>query len=347
MRLEDVAKRAKVSIATVSRVVNETNTVSSATRRRVLAALEELNYTPNLQARLLVSGQSNILGLIVSNLENPFFVDLFHLLESYAANAGYELIVANTNYEPKRLAETLRMLRGRCVTGIAIAASETLPREVSEMLAAKTPVICINTNEALHGLSHIRVDARSGMRKLVDHLASLGHRRLAYLCHERTYKGGTDERHATFEETCDAHDIEYVHVPMPARESWEDGRNAVRKLLAQGFDASGIVCVNDMTALSVLRALCDHGIRCPEQVSVTGFDNIPIAHLTCPSLTTASIASDRIAEMIFKTLTAAPSSAATDSTFDPELLVRESTGPYSGCGIVSAKAQKSKVKTRK
>jgi len=345
MGLEAVAKLANVSVSTVSRVVNDTNTVSSATRKRVLAALEELNYTPNLQARLLVSGQSNILGIIVSNLENPFFVDLFHRLETHAARAGYEMILANTNYEPKRLAETLRMMRGRCVTGIAIAASETLPREVSELLAAKTPVICINTNEALPGLSHIRVDARSGMRKLVGHLASLGHRKLAYLRHERTYTGGTDKRRAAFEETCAAHGIEYIHVSMSSRESWEDGRNAVRKLYSLGFDASGIVCVNDMTALSVLRALRDHGIRCPEQVSVTGFDNIPIAHLICPSLTTASIASDSIASMIFKTLTAEPSAAATDSTFDPELIVRESTGPYRGCGLISANTHQASGKS--
>ena len=113
----------------------------------------------------------------------------------------------------------------------------------------------------------------------------------------------------------------------------------MRKLSSLGFDASGIVCVNDMTALSVLRALRDRGIRCPEDVSVTGFDNIPIAHLCCPSLTTASIASDWIASMIFKTLTAAPSAVATDSTFDPELIVRESTGPYRGSGFLSAEQQ--------
>ena len=338
MRLEDVAKRANVSVATVSRVVNETSHVSNATRKRVLAVLEELNYTPNLQARLLVSGQSNILGIVVSNLENPFFVDLFHRLEGHAAKAGYELIVANTNYEPARLAKTLRMMRGRCVAGIAIAASETLPREVSEMLAAKIPVICINTNQALQGLSHIRVDARSGMRKLVGHLASLGHRRLAYLHHERTYSGGTDERRLAFEETCAMHNVEYVHVPMNSRESWEDGRNAMRQLSGLGFDASGIVCVNDMTALSVLRALRDEGVLCPEEVSVTGFDNIPIAHLSCPSLTTASIASDSIAEMIFRTLVSVPGSAATDSSFHPELIVRESTGPYRGCGFLTAKS---------
>jgi len=345
MRLEDVAKRANVSIATVSRVVNETDVVSHTTRKRVLAALEELNYTPNLQARLLVSGQSNILGIIVSNLENPFFVDLFHRLEMYVARAGYELIVANTNYEPARLAEALRIMRGRCVRGIAIAASETLPREVSELLAAKIPVICVNTNEALQGLSHIRVDARSGMRKLVGHLASLGHRRLAYLHHERIYTGGTDQRRLAFEETCEAHGVEFVHVPMPSRESWEDGLNAIRKLSSMGFDASGIVCVNDMTALSVLRALRDEGIRCPEEVSVTGFDNIPIAHLCCPSLTTASIASDSIAAMIFKTLVAGAGSAATDSTFQPELIVRESSGPYRGVGLLSAKTNQATGKS--
>jgi len=335
MRLEDVAKRAKVSISTVSRVVNESNTVSGARRKRVLAALEALNYTPNLQARLLVSGTSNILGIVVSNLENPFFVDLFHLLEVQATRAGYELIVANTNYDPERLAQTIRMMRGRCVGGIAIAASETLPREVSEMLAANIPIVCINTNEALPGLSHIRVDARSGMKKLVDHLASLGHRRIAYLSHDRNYTGESDERHATFVETCAAHGIEQVHGGMPSQESWEDGRNAVRQLISQGFDASAIVCVNDMTALSVLRAIRDRDINCPGQVSVTGFDNIPIAHLACPSLTTAHIARDQIAAMILKSLTAKPGTPA-DTSIDPELIVRESTGPFRGYGLLTA-----------
>lgn len=337
MRLEDVAKRANVSISTVSRVVNHANTVSGATRKRVLAALEELNYTPNLQARLLVSGTSKTLGIIVSNLENPFFVDLFHLLEAHATRAGFELIVANTNYEPERLAQTLRMMRGRCVAGIAIAASETLPREVSELIAAKVPVICINTNEALQGLSHIRVDARSGMKKLVDHLASLGHRRLAYLCHERTYTGESDQRHSTFVETCKTHSMDHVTVTMPARESWEDGRNAVRQLIQQGFDASAIVCVNDMTALSVLRGLRDRDINCPGHVSVTGFDNIPIAHLACPSLTTAHIPRDIIAAQLFKALTAKPGAPATDTSVDPELIVRESTGPFRGYGLLSSK----------
>jgi DNA-binding LacI/PurR family transcriptional regulator len=337
MRLEDVAKRANVSISTVSRVVNETNTVSGATRKRVLAALEELNYTPNLQARLLVSGTSKTLGIVVSNLENPFFVDLFHRLEAHATREGYELIVANTNYEPERLAQTLRNMRGRCVAGIAIAASETLPREVSELITANIPIVCINTNEALPGLSHIRVDARSGMRKLVDHLASLGHRRIAYLCHDRNYTSDSDERHSTFVETCTTHGVEHVHIHMPARESWEDGRNAVRQLISRGFDASAIVCVNDMTALSVLRALRDRDINCPGHVSVTGFDNIPIAHLACPSLTTADIPRDTIAAQLFKSLTAKPGTPATDTSVDPELIVRESTGPFRGYGLLSSK----------
>ena len=127
-----------------------------------------------------------------------------------------------------------------------------------------------------------------------------------------------------------------MHVGMPSQESWEDGRNAVRQLIHQGFDASAIVCVNDMTALSVLRALRDRDISCPGHVSVTGFDNIPIAHLACPSLTTAHVPRDQIAEMLFKSLTAKPGTPATDNSVDPEVIVRESTGPFRGYGLISA-----------
>ena len=110
MRLEDVAKRARVSVSTASRAVNGLDVVSTATRKRVLAAMEELNYTPNLQARSLVSGQTKTLGIIVSNLENPFFIELFRLLELHARGGGYDVLLANTNYNPDQLARTVRVM---------------------------------------------------------------------------------------------------------------------------------------------------------------------------------------------------------------------------------------------
>ena len=341
MRLEDVARRAKVSVSTVSRVVNNQEAVRPATRRRVLNAIGELNYTPNLQARTLVSGQSKILGIIVSNLKNPFFVDVFHLFEAYATAQGYELLLANTNYDPERLAQSIRLMLGRCVAGIAIAVSEMLPKETAEIIAARTPVVCFNTGEGQPDLEHIRLDSRKGMRKLVEHLYSMGHRRMAYIGHEHVFKT-TDERRSTFTEVAETLGIEHIELPIVSQDGWKEGRDAVRLLVDRGFDASGIVCVNDITAFGVLRELHTRGIRVPEEVSVTGFDNVDVSQFACPSLTTAHIPCDEVAQMMIKALIAKPGEAVGNYTVDPEIIVRESTGPYGGCGVVSATQRKRK-----
>ncbi len=124
MSLEDVAKRARVSSATVSRVLNNLDVVKSSTRARVMKAVAELNYHPNLHARTLAGGQSRTLGIVVSNMENPFFFDVFQSLESDAHAHGYEVVAANTGYEPERLVSSIRLMMGRRVAGLAVIVSE-------------------------------------------------------------------------------------------------------------------------------------------------------------------------------------------------------------------------------
>jgi transcriptional regulator with XRE-family HTH domain len=135
MTLEDVAKRARVSTATVSRVLNGGLGVRPATRSRVLRAIEELNYTPDLNARSLAGGQLRSLGVVVSNIADPFFLDIFRSIEASARQRGYDLIVANTDYEPERLASSVMTMLGRRVAGLALVVSETVPPVVSRIVA--------------------------------------------------------------------------------------------------------------------------------------------------------------------------------------------------------------------
>jgi DNA-binding LacI/PurR family transcriptional regulator len=336
MRLEDVAKRAKVSMSTVSRVVNGLDNVRASTRKRVLAALEELNYTPNLQARSLVSGQSKTIGIIVSNLSNPFFVDLIHRLELQAQIDGFEVVLANTNYDPERLHSMLQMMLGRRVAGLAIAVSETLPKELLASVASRVSTVCFNTGEGDEDIGHINLNARKGIQKLVEHLYSLGHRRMAYIGHQRSLKT-TEERRAAFVYHANRLGIEHTTVGVDEQDSWEGGRDAVRELVKRGFNASAIVCVNDITAFGVLRELCNSNISVPSDVSVTGFDNIAISEFSCPSLTTVHIPREHVARMMLKMLTSNNDPLMLkEYMVDPEIVIRESTGSYNGGGLLES-----------
>ncbi|MGA2611802.1 MAG: LacI family DNA-binding transcriptional regulator, partial [Terriglobia bacterium] len=141
MKLEDVANRAKVSIATVSRVLNEVGPVRNTTKARVLKVVQDLKYHPNIHARTLAGGRSRTLGMIVSNLENPFFLDIFRSLESEARRHAYEVVVANTDYNPRRLVNSVHLMMGRRVAGLAVIVSEMEPTLMQELIESNLPIV--------------------------------------------------------------------------------------------------------------------------------------------------------------------------------------------------------------
>lgn len=331
MRLLDIAKKAKVSVSTVSRVVNGQEPVKATTRKRVMSVLEEMHYYPNLQARSLVAGNSKTLGVVVSNLENPFFVDVFHILEQEAQKQGYEIFVANTNYDPERLAAGIRLALGRKVAALAIVVSETIPAGIEDFLRIDIPVAFFDVVRPLQNrnMSRVRFDYRRGMQQLVEHLHGLGHRRMAYIGHP-LHLGPTDERKEAFIETAQRLNVESTYLTVLDRDGFQGGCDAARELQRSGFDATAVLCVNDITAVGVLRELRNRGISVPEDVSVTGFDNIGLSAFCCPSLTTINIPRERIARILFRNLMLDPSTLpehGIESVVDPELIVRESTGP--------------------
>ena len=329
MNLEEVAKRAKVSTATVSRVLNNIEVVRSATRARVLKAVEELKYQPNLHARTLAGGKSRTLGIIVSNMENPFFVDVFRALDADAHDHGYEVVIANTDYRAERLASSIRLMIGRRVAGLAVIVSETDAALMQELGESRIPVVFFDIGVPRKNLSNVRVNYNRGIERVVEYLYDLGHRRMAFIGHHPTL-GPISLRERTFVETVRRHGPSVEWRTVVDADGLDGGRHAARELLSSGFRPTAIICVNDFMAVGVLRELREHGLRVPDDVSVTGFDNIQLSEFCYPPLTTVDIPRDRIGHIVFETLVPdLPRSrpAGREVVIDPELVLRESTGP--------------------
>jgi DNA-binding LacI/PurR family transcriptional regulator len=326
MSLERVARRARVSTATVSRVLNNTGPVRSSTRARVLKAIDAFKYSPNLHARSLAGGQSRSIGVIVSNIDNPFFLDVYRAVETRAHKAGYEVIMAHTDYTSERLVSSIRLMIGRRVAGLAAIVSEMDTELIAELSAQRIPVVFYDVGTPRPNITNIRVDYASGMSKLTSYLYSLGHRRLGFLAHHATL-GPVNERQKSVLAAARRHRGVQVATAADA-DTLEGGRRAARALLEAHPRLTAVLCVNDLMAVGAMRELRARGRRVPEDVSVTGFDNITLAQFCQPALTTVHIPSDTIGETVCDFLMH-PGKAPLPHEFviDPELVLRESTGP--------------------
>ncbi len=329
MSLEEVARRARVSTATVSRVLNDIDVVKNSTRARVLKVVAELNYHPNLHARSLAGGKSQTLGMIVSNMENPFFLDIFRTLEADARDHGYDVVMANTDYQPEMLSRSIRLMIGRRVAGLAVIVSEMAPELISELTASKIPTVFYDVGTVTKNISNIRVNYRRGIEKIVEYLHDLGHSRLAYVGHHSTL-GPTSEREKAFVETVSRFAPATQWRTVADQDGFEGGRRAAREILASRFHPTAVICVNDFMAFGVLRELREQGLRVPEDISVTGFDNILLSEFCYPSLTTVHIPRDRVGHLSFEILVPGAVKGkplGREVLIDPELVLRESTGP--------------------
>src|SRR5262249_23609374 len=183
MNLEQVARRARVSTATVSRVLNNASVVKTSTRARVIKAIEELKYHPNLHARNLAGGKSSTLGVMPSNMENPVFFHIYKTVESDAHARGYEVVVANTDYRSEQLVASVRLMIGRRVAGLAAIVSEMDPDLIDELTESRIPVVFYDVGAPRQNITNIRVNYRRGIEKVIDYLYGLGHRRLGFVGH--------------------------------------------------------------------------------------------------------------------------------------------------------------------
>ncbi len=337
MNLEQVARRAKVSTATVSRVLNNASVVKSTTRARVLRAIEELKYYPNLHARTLAGGKSRTIGVIVSNMENPFFFDIYKAVEAGAHAGGFEVVGANTDYRSEQLVTSIRLMIGRRVAGLAAVVSEIDPALMEELAESQIPVVFYDVGLPGRNITNIKVNYRRGVERIIEHLHGLGHRRLGFIGHHAVL-GPIDERLKTVKQA--AARFSGMEVQTAAdMDTLEGGRAAARLLLNTGYCPTALVCVNDVMAMGALRELRDRGLRVPQDISVTGFDNVKLAEFCSPALTTVHIPRDRIGRIMCEQLLprhgAAEPVSGQQIVIDPEFIPRESTGPApTGAGAV-------------
>ena len=286
MRIKDVAREAGVSTATVSHVINKTKYVTDETREKVLRAIERCNYYPNAHARTLASGRSKIIGLLVSDISNPFFPELIKSIEAEAFERGYNVILLNTNYDARRAADYVRRLIEFKVAGVAMMTAESDPALIEELARKSVNVVFFDSpGVAREHMSNVLIDYAGGIEEAVRHLVSLGHRRIAHIAGSGSLRSGVIRREAFFDSMA-------RHLPGERALSYEGdfkfegGRAAAAEIMAAGELPTAVVAANDMMALGAMQELRAAGLSIPRDISVVGFDDIAFAALAEPPLTT-------------------------------------------------------------
>ena len=296
--MKQVAQRAGVSVATVSYVLNETRKVRPETEQRVLLAARELGYAPNIAARSLVVGRSSMVGLVLPDIENPFFPEITKAFQEAAAFAGMETIVMNTNYDAQRVRNIVERLVSLQVPGAAFLTSQ-IDNSVREALAGKE--ICavyLDRKEPGYRSSGLVIDYRRGILEAVEHLRNLGHRRVGFIGGP-SHGVSAQRRKAAFLEGAAAAGMETRVVDSDF--TVQGGYFSCAKLL-NSFDLTAVMAANDLMAIGALHCAYDRQISVPSGLSVIGFDDIKFAQFTQPALTTVAIPRADIGRIAFESL---------------------------------------------
>ncbi len=253
----------------------------------------------------------------------------FRTLEADCHSHGYEVVAAHTGYSPEQLVRSVRLMIGRRVAGLAVIVSEMAPDLIQELEVSRIPTVFYDVGAAKRYISNIRVQYRRGIERVVELLHGLGHNRLAFVGHH-SLLGPTSERQEAFVEAVGRVNPKPEWRTVADQDGPQGGQRAIGELLDTGFRPTAVICVNDFTAIGVLRELRDRGLRVPQDVSVTGFDNIRLSEYCYPALTTVHIPRDQIGHLCFEALVPESlqgSVPGREIVFDPELILRDSVGP--------------------
>ena len=329
LNIELVARKAKVSTATVSRTMNGVGNVRPETAKRVWDAVRALQYHPNASARSLGSGRSRILGLIISDICNPFFPDLVKSFEDAALARGYEILLTNTNYDPDRMARCAQRMLERRVEGVAVMTSEMDQGMMEELANRSIPVVCLDSGVVENRISSIRVQYPHGIAEAIQYLYDLGHRRIGFLSGPANLASARVRRSAFLKGLRKHHIAIEPELIQEGNHKIAGGEAAAHKLLALSRPPTAILASNDLTAIGALRAIQQRGLRVPEDISLVGFDDIELSQLTGPPLTTIQLSRTEIGQKAFHallTLLQGKSQRGEEYPVETHLVVRQSTG---------------------
>jgi LacI family transcriptional regulator len=285
--LKSIAKAAGVDISTVSRALAGNYGVNDATRKKVLAIAEEVGYRPNLMARSLVTGRSQTIGLLISDIRNPFFAELARGAEDAAHAAGHDLILCNSDIDSRKQWNYVRSLREKCVTGIIMNSVSSLSQaQHDDMAESGIPIVLLNPPpRPIHTCSTVTADNLAGGELAASYLIGLGHRSIAHLTGGRDH-GNFSLRLEGFERAARSSAADVKTVILEGDHTYNGGYQLTWKLLSQAPGVTAIFAANDIMAFGVLRALAERGVSVPDDISVLGFDNVELAGVVHPRLTT-------------------------------------------------------------
>lgn len=323
--MKDVAARCGVSESTVSHVLNNTKFVSPEVRERVLEAMRALNFHGNAHARRLARGHSDFLGLIISDIENPFFPGLIKAFESAAIRSGYDVLLSMTNYEAARTERSfLKMIQNQ-VAAVAVMTSRVDPQLARTLEGNGVPSVFLDSGGVGPLRSNVRLDYATGTHQAINYLYNLGHRDFAFIIGPQNRSSHVAYRTAA---TAALSKLRLTPRIIEGENTVESGERAAGQLLSGRPMPTAILCSNDLTAMGAMRALLRSGVQIPDEVSIIGADDIPFATHTHPPLTTVQIPRERLGELAFDILLhmLKEKAGGTEAVLETGLILRESAG---------------------
>lgn len=285
--LKDVAREARVSTATVSRVINGHGNVTDATRSRILGIVERLRYVPDSAARSLSTGLTNTIGVLLPDLHGEFFSEIIRGIDQAARRRGLHLLLCGVHGSAAEAKLAIRALKGR-VDGLLIMSPYADSAFLADQSADDMPAVVMNSPVRGDSHSSFCLDNRGGARAMVRHLAGAGHRRIAFIAGPQDNFDAT-ERLAGYCEAIAEIGPELREFVLPGDFSEDSGYRAAQRLLTLDERPDAVFAANDMTALGCLRAFNEAGVSVPDDVALAGFDDIPMARFVAPPLTTVRV----------------------------------------------------------
>nr|WP_145552878.1 LacI family DNA-binding transcriptional regulator [Variovorax boronicumulans] len=327
--IKDVARAARVSVTTVSHVVNKTRFVSEEGRHRVEQAIRELGYVPSAVARSLQRSATNTLGMLIPNSSNPYFAEIVRGIEDRCFGAGYNLVLCNTDDEPRRQGMVLQVLAERRVDGLIVVSSGEDPALPGLLAGLRMPTVMVDREIDTLPCDLVETAHMQGALLAVQHLATLGHRRIACI--------GGPAGVATADQRAEGWRMALATLGLPSAGllhagdfTSEGGYAAMHAILRQTPRPSAVFVANDLMAIGALCAAHECGVSVPDDLSLVGFDDIELARFACPPLTTVAQPKQRIAAMAVDMLLERIEGRRQDArkvVLQPELRVRASTAP--------------------
>ncbi|MFD1175292.1 LacI family DNA-binding transcriptional regulator [Paenibacillus puldeungensis] len=325
--IKDVAQRAEVSVATVSRVLNNLPGYSEDTKQKVMQAIKELGYQPNAIARGLINKRTQTIGVLFPNVSSSFSSEILHGVEEEAHKHNYSVIVCNTAEDGKRTMKYLQVLREKQVDGIIFSSGVLKEDYYKAMQTMGTPVVLVATKSDYDQVPYVKVDDYQASYDAADYLIRQGHRRVAMIGGSWLDPIAGRPRIEGFRQALKDHGVETRDdLILDGGFSFEGGVAATERLLASVSDVTAVFAAGDEMAIGAISAASRLGISVPEQLSVIGFDNLKLAEMSNPPLTTVSQPLQEMGRLASRKLIAMMESGApADSEIVPHELIKRRT----------------------